>query len=271
MGHLRIALVIGLVGCGRFGFDSGAVTSAPDAEVDGAADAAPDAAQATAVGLVAHWSFDADLLDDSGNSYAASCSGTCPSTTAGILGNARAVNGTSSCLGVTALASWSSPAFTISAWVKSAAMQGPIVVHESQSGCPSPEMKASGGVGLVQLNTTDSTPHNEAWSTQMIASPGSWHQVAVAWDGAQQSIYIDGQCQCSEPQAIGPLDHAQPFTIGCYPTDSPSATYFAGAIDEVRVYDRVLTLDEMSVLYAVGGGAAPAPVACSIACGVTPP
>jgi hypothetical protein len=148
-------------------------------------------------------------------------------------------------------------------------MQGPVVVHESLNGCPSPELRASTGVGLVQFNVSGSAVHNEAWTTAPLANPGDWHQVAVAWDGAQQSIYLDGLCMCSEPQAKAPEQNVQRFTIGCYPTGGP--LFFAGEIDEVRLYDRVLAPDEMASLVTVSGHSAPTPVACSAVCATTAP
>jgi sialidase-1 len=210
------------------------------------------------------------MIDVSGNSNAATCAaGQCPGVVAGISGNAMMFDGATACFNVPSLASWMPTAFTISAWIKSSTMVGPIVVHESSSGCPSPELEASNGVGLVQLNITDATPHNEAWTAAALPSPGQWHQIAVAWDGANQSVYVDGVCACEETQTLGPLQNVQPFSIGCYPTGSPAA--FTGAIDEVRIYDRALALDEIANLVTVSGQAAPTPVACAAACATVAP
>ncbi len=265
MGRLRAWPWLVLAGCGRLGF--GAQPPQPDA--------APgiDAPAPTTTGLVAYWTMDdvtnLATTDAFGGNTATCTSGTCPTIAPGIVGNAAVFDGTTSCLTVASLTGWADATFTISAWVRSPGMSGPVVVHESSSGCPSPELEVSGGAGLVQLNITDSTPHNEAWTPAAITNPSAWHQIAVAWDGASQWVYVDGACACGLPQTKGPLDNVQPFTIGCYPTGSPS--FFSGAIDEVRVYNRVLSADEIGVLYAVGGGAAPAPAACTATCATAAP
>lgn len=271
MGLIRALPWLVLAACGRFGFGPQPDQPQPDA-APAAPDSAIDGPTATTAGLIAYWTMDdaSSVSDMFGGNTATCASGSCPKAATGIIGGALAFDGAKSCLTVPSLAGWADATFTISAWVLSPGMSGPVVVHESMSGCPSPALRMSNGAGLVQLNITDSTPHNEAW-TPTIANTSQWHQIAAAWDGAKQWLYVDGACVCSEAQAKGPLDNTQPFTIGCYPTDSPAASYFTGTIDEVRIYNRVLAADEIGVLYEVGGGAAPAPAPCTATCATAAP
>ena len=239
--------VVTLMGCGRIGYDG-----------------------PTDEGLIAYWSFDdTDLATDVMGINDMTCEGAeCPMSGDGVVGGAGVFDGASSCGSVPTLEDWSSPSFTISAWAKSPGMNGPVVVHESGSGCPSPAMEINeGSLGLVQLNTSDDA-HNEAWTTSTIADMAEWHQVAVRWDGTSQQVYLDGVCSCSVTPELGPLDQTEAFTIGCYPN---AGTMFTGTLDEVRLYDRALDPDEIAGLYAVGGHTAPLPQDCPATCAATPP
>jgi len=274
----RIAPCVLLVACGRLGFQNQPAETGGET-VDAPITSPPpsDAVMlpiAPSSGLVAHWAFDTwnamtSPEDVSGNNADCSATTGCPTQVAGVLGNAAQFDGSKACLDVAGLASWADPQFTISAWVKSSSSSGPVVVHESDSGCPSPELVMSNGAGLVQLNVTDTMPHNEAWTLAAIPTPGSWHQVAVSWDGANQAVYVDGVCSCSKAQALGPLDNVQPFTIGCYPTGGP--TFFTGSIDDVRIYNRVLSAQEMADVYGAVIGTSPVPQGCTATCGVNSP
>ncbi len=238
-------MVVSLMGCGRLGYDG-----------------AP-----TDIGLVGHWPFDdAVLLTDAFGGNDITCDGAeCPTSSGGVLGGGASFDGSSSCANVPTMADWMSPELTMSAWVKTTTMTGPVVVHESGDGCPSPAMELNdGSLGLVQLNTSDSS-HNEAWTP--IPMNGEWHQVAVRWDGTDQQVFVDGVCLCTATPELAPLDNPEPFTIGCYPG---AGSMFSGELDEVRVYDRALDPYEMANLYAVGDRVAPLPIECPTTCSETP-
>ncbi len=269
MGFCRaIAWLVLAAGCGRLGFEpeSGSGTGPGPGPGPG-----PDAfvQMPTTAGLIAYWpmdSFATTAPDVIGGNDAGCTAGACPSETPGVLGGAAMFDGTMSCLEVPGLMGWAADSFTISAWIQAPAMSGPVVVHESDTTCPSPAMEVTNGAGLVQYNTTGA--HSEAWTTAAISSPGQWHQIAVSWDGTMQQVFVDGACDCGIAPANMPVLNPQTFSIGCYPA---ATTWFTGAIDEVRVYDRVLAADEMAGLYAIAGRSAPAPQPCSVTCATVPP
>jgi Concanavalin A-like lectin/glucanases superfamily len=274
MGTVRVIAMLAIAGCGRLGFDAqSAPTQTPP---DSGAVSTPtiDALAAPTSGLIAYWSFDdyaasdAMAIDTVGGNTA-TCSGACPELATGVVGNGVKFDGAASCMSVPSMAGWNDPMFTVSAWTSGAAMGGPVVVHESDNACPSPEMQVeNSALGLIQLNTTDST-HNLAWMTTPIADPSQWHLVAVTWDGTTQSVYVDGQCACSVVPPLKPLLHNAELSIGCYPDQ---ATYFTGAIDEIRIYNRQLAGDELATMYAaVAGGALPASGPCTQTCASAPP
>jgi hypothetical protein len=284
---------VALVGCGRLGFDSpapngggggggqGTMPGAPGQPVSSNGPGGDDTVDAqtfsapTTVGLTAYWTFDDPTGgDSSGNANNANCrdGSACPGQVAGVVGNAASFDGGAECFTVPSMTTWNAPQFTVSAWINTptmaAAQNGSVFVHESSSGCPSPELQIGDGVaGIVQLNTTDST-HNIAFTPTAMLSVNTWRQVAITWDGTTQAVYINGVCDCSHQPTLQPLDNNAELTIGCYPDSG--ATY-TGAIDELRVYDRVLTLAEIGDLYSYASQQAVTPASCSATCNTTPP
>jgi hypothetical protein len=251
----RVAACLVVAACGRLGFDGSGVSTQ---------------------GLRAYWPMDevvgGQTLDESGNANTATCdvaNGTCPVGAAGLLGGAAMFDGIKSCLTVGTMNTWAANQFTISAWVQAPTMCGPIVVHESSGNCPSPELSVQNAIGLTQLDSSNNN-HNYAWAPNPITAPAIWHHVAATWDGTThtQAVFVDGQCQCNVVPLLGPSNTDHPFTIGCYPGAS---TLFVGAIDEVRVYDRVLALQEIAALGAVDGRQTPAAMPCSVTCPSSPP
>ena len=89
-----------------------------------------------------------------------------------------------------------------------------------------------------------------------LITPHTWQHVAATWDGSRDAthihIYIDGVPSDSVAvSGVGAprLDSSVPFVIG---NRSDGARGFDGAIDEVRIYGRVLSASEIHTL-ASGG------------------
>ena len=80
----------------------------------------------------------------------------------------------------------------------------------------------------------------ENWSI----GPGFWHHVAVTYDGERLRAYIncDLAAEAEVPAPI--MGRDRPLVIGNY-TGRKNAYAFEGAIDELKVFDRVLTPDEI--------------------------
>lgn len=79
---------------------------------------------------------------------------------------------------------------------------------------------------------------------------GFWWYVTMVHDGENDIIYLDGVEVNNQP-APGTLNPtARPFGMGNNPIEG--GQYFNGALDEVKVYNRALTPDEVSRLYNTG-------------------
>jgi hypothetical protein len=243
--------------CGRLGFESESSSPSAPGPLGGTKGTGSTLEQ----GLVAHLSLDGTLLDDV-TSTDADCSGAeCPSFVAGVSGEAAHFDGAATCVHVPWLASWSPAQYTVTAWIQPEAMSGPVVVREHDTSCPSPSLLSSNAaVGFI--GTDAATGHQEAWSSAVL-SPGTWMHVAIEFDGAMQSVFVGGGCACQVAPQIQLAYASYELTIGCYPAAS---TWFTGAIDDVHVYDRVLSPDEVAIL---AGGASP--VDCAATCSTVQP
>lgn len=79
--------------------------------------------------------------------------------------------------------------------------------------------------------------------------PGVWTHLALAWDSESgAALYVDGAKVAERQGAFTPIDlePGWPGRIGCH---TPSGGYpFRGAFDELRLFDRRLTDDEVRAL-----------------------
>jgi hypothetical protein len=87
-----------------------------------------------------------------------------------------------------------------------------------------------------------------------------WHHVAGVCDGTNMYLYVDGTLDVSQP-AIGLISqNSSPIYIG-NTYGAPAAYFFNGLIDEVSIYNRALSAEEIQTIYIAGsGGKCPSPV-----------
>ena len=72
------------------------------------------------------------------------------------------------------------------------------------------------------------------------AELGSWHHVAMVYDGARVHFYVDGVAEPHSTDDVGPLlVRNTPVVIG-QAGPGKSNEYFEGLIDEVKLYSRAL-------------------------------
>jgi hypothetical protein len=101
----------------------------------------------------------------------------------------------------------------------------------------------------------DNNVHFTGWmndfSGNAILNASNWYHLAATYDGATVSIYVDGELDSTAVKALSTTDWyikigtRQGWTIG-----------HNGLIDEVGIWERELTADEVSELYNSGSGLA---------------
>ena len=92
----------------------------------------------------------------------------------------------------------------------------------------------------------------DIWTTSPVLTDKLWHQVAFTWSSTSIALYIDGKPAGSKsaPGARpSDLGNTSPDWLGRTLDDAFLALY--GEMDDLRVYDRVLTAGEIALLYAM--------------------
>jgi len=86
--------------------------------------------------------------------------------------------------------------------------------------------------GAVLLTSSVVIPENE------------WHQVSVIYNSGTATLYIDGVADTTASSLAAPVATTQSFYIAAAGKSTPTA-HFAGNIDEVRVWDTALSVDQL--------------------------
>ena len=86
----------------------------------------------------------------------------------------------------------------------------------------------------------------------------TWHLVAQVWDGTTATVYLDGVQDGTPVAAPGPTEYSESaFLIGARSDDGSSGNISTtrdinGYVDEVQVFDRALTAQEILAEYNAG-------------------
>jgi len=88
-------------------------------------------------------------------------------------------------------------------------------------------------------------------SATMSVISGSWYHLAVVWDDTTNvtMVYLNGVSK-GQNTSLVTNSIIQPLRIGSY--DATTDGFFNGLIDDVRIYNRVLSADEIKRLYNMG-------------------
>lgn len=98
----------------------------------------------------------------------------------------------------------------------------------------------------------------ENCTADVITSPGpsvvgSWHYLVGVRSAAGLILYVDGSQVGTDTQTCAAVSASEPLRIGNWRDDQPT-NVLKGDIDEVRVYNRVLSAAEIQSLYVQGKG-----------------
>jgi len=205
-------------------------------------------------GLVGYWPLDTDTLDYSGNERHGQLNGSA-STVPGVVGDALHFEG-----GYVDLGTWNPSGETgqlsVSHWVtwdgSGATWQGSVAKRDGWA--------ADNMMWMLELSTNN----NGGLTFQQEGSyPGlsyeippdgqTWVHVVVTFDGTTATMYVNGQLHASGGFEFG-TDTESALVIGA---SEPGGNLYSGNIDEVAIWDRPLTAEEVAALYADGAGMSP--------------
>ncbi len=192
--------------------------------------------------------------------------------TTGEVGQAFSLNGTTAYLSVPDNASLQQSTFTIEGWFFLTGATGTRTIVSKAAGTGSSDsflvyIAADGSIGAAYGDLTSTTP----LSTSTIPTTSAWHHFAYTYDGTSQQIYLDGALAGSGGAAPSIAYDTHAMLIGADADSGSPTSFFPGLIDELTLYNRVLTSAEIQAVFGAGtfGKCYSAPAAPNIS-GFTP-
>ena len=199
-------------------------------------------------GLISYWKMDGNSIDSKGTNNGSDSNMTYSYTNSKLNQNA-VFNGTNSKINIPSSSSLNSPssALTYSIWINSNITTSQIVAIKYIVGASGDyffsinsgawRAASAGGTGTI-VNPTSFTT-------------GIWYHLCLTWSsGILLTFYINGVLVGTDntPGNISSTNFS--MDIGSY----NASTFFNGKIDEIALWNRVLTQNEISQLYNNGGG-----------------
>jgi hypothetical protein len=210
------------------------------------------------VGLVGYWPLDTIqeemTPDGSGHDHAGMIVGN-PQPVQGRVGGALAFDGSDDYIHVPAAPDLDVVGpITMAAWIKLAETGPWLSILDRMGGHMENYLRVAGRSEYQggSWNGGDFRA-SASWSAEDL---GTWVHVAATYDGSQWRIYRNGELRASAVWATGALPATGDWYIGAF--NGGSERRFRGAIDEVWLFNRALTDDEVAALAAgAGGGVVP--------------
>jgi hypothetical protein len=209
--------------------------------------------------LVAAYSFNegsgTGVTDVSGNGNNGT-TGNATWTTSGKYGNALTFNGTSARVTVNDAASLRlTGGMTLEAWVYPTTVNTATrdVIYKGDDNYYLEGSSFAGHKAPAMGGTLGSPLYGPG-----ALSANTWAHLAATYDGATMRLYVNGAQVASRAQTGAIATSANPLQIG---GDSIYGQYFAGRIDEVRIYNRALSQTEIQadMSSAIGTPTTPTP------------
>ena len=226
-------------------------------------------------GLVAYYPFNGNANDASGNGNNGSATDvTYGQGHLGVAGSAASFNGSSSFVYVTNLFSSEPTQITYSIWFKPA----------NQVSLTNAQFYLAGATGYISdsgwdygvgLNNPNPVWNNgpiignydgfgmymyRDWAnyyycdiTNFLFLSSQWHHVVAVFDGPTMNLYLDGTYQNTMQDYVSGSQGISSLEIGAHNWGSSLGTIYdqySGLIDDVRVYFRALSSNEVTQLYA---------------------
>jgi len=189
------------------------------------------------------------------------CIGTeCPVLVPGKFGTGLVFDGSDDYVNSGSIASGTSG--TVEAWIKPNSYNGTqyvlgglssdgadinarysIFVHNIDS-CPSEDW----GIVIANGETAQTICSGQTYN-ELNFSSVDWSYISVKYDSSNVNFYSDGELIKTVTQSVSGAGNEQPFSIGR--SGACPNSHFNGSIDEVRIYNRALSSEEINSSYNV--------------------
>ncbi len=197
--------------------------------------------------LVAHWPMDETegmyASDSVGENNAIVIGGATWQPSGGQKDGAIQLDGISGCAIINPILNPADGPFSIVAWINGCA-PGQVVV--SQQGAANWLRANTAGNLMTELIPTAGRSPSPPLVSETMITNGEWHRIGFVWDGTHRTLFVDGVVVAEDTQN-GLASSNNGLYIGCG-KGMESGTYFSGLIDDVRIYNKALCVDEIAAL-----------------------
>lgn len=149
-------------------------------------------------------------------------------------------------------------AYTVEAWVRAERLlggDGQGIVEKYSAPANLGFALRLDGAGRVQAFNLGASG-SAAVTGATVVSTGSWHHVAVTYDGAELAVFLDGSLDASASTSVAPATGPATLKIGARGDDA--AQRWPGALDEVALYSRALSAEDVAAHHRAGVQGPPA-------------
>ena len=200
-------------------------------------------------GLIGYWPFNGNANDESGNGKNGTVNGATLTTDRnGVANSAYSFDGIKNYI-QTELVNGFKNQFTVQAWVKtlSSPEAGIVCSRSSKSQFNGLNYTPWHQAELYYGSKTESYGIGADPSGKNSINNGIWHHIVGVYYGNKGLIYIDGKLMDSLNYVID-IVISDPFIFGSDPLIGYNR-YFKGQIDDIAIYNRALTEQEIAGLY----------------------
>ncbi len=213
-------------------------------------------------GLVGWWPFSGNANDESGNGNNGTISGATLTTDRfGAINSCYSFNGTNNKIVIqNTLMSNTFSSHSTSVWIKTSSQSNQMIYSDRGPNGGYPNYFWYKNSSMILSNGTwnhvshNNNCTNNATSQSQSVSDNIWHNLVSVFDAQQFTIklYQDGVLVKTQSgitsNCYGNL--SQPTTIGCYSGGGyADQTFFNGLIDDIGIWNRALTQQEINELY----------------------
>ena len=195
-------------------------------------------------GLEAYYPFNGNANDESGNGNDGKIKGATLTTDRhGKNGKAFNFDGVDDLISVSEAEGFGGNAHTLALWVKTDDARASVLLSKDGETRDARQWQIGRARGQIQANIW--TTSGEKILEKSDLQYPSWKQVIQTWNGEVLKLFINGQfmAEISAPGQLASSD--EPVRIGA----GKDRYFFKGAIDDVRIYNRALSADEVTELY----------------------
>ena len=126
--------------------------------------------------------------------------------------------------------------FSVVTWIKGGA-PGQVVLSQADAVS---WLRADSTEGNL-MTVLKSGRSSESLLSQTCITDGDWHRVGFVWDGLYRYLCVDGAEVASDTAPLSDLGSAEGgLYFGAGSTLAPDS-FFSGLIDDIRIYNRVVT------------------------------